>query len=423
VPRKSFVIAATISLLLAGFPSASNAQSLPVCTISGTPQSDRLVGTSGNDVICAGNGNDTIFGLGGSDIIHGGPGNDRISGGDGSDELFGEAGTDFVEGGAGADDISGSDGNDSLFGGLGEDELSAGVGNDTVFGDGGADLIRGDAGADAIQGGTGDDLIDGGAGRDSIRTGVGADNCSSDPSDVFLDACKIDRVAPAIGVNTSDVKNFQAGSTLKLSWSLSDSSGVAQTWASIGGPSGWVTTWCGFGIETPLYSGDAKNGTYQLQCSIPENAVSQTYSLFIGAVDVLGNSTSNNQQITFNIVGGASDSTAPDFSNVRLDSTAKPGGEISLSVSVTDQTGTLGVYGWFMKDGGGFASYPDIGLYVNAKSASELVSGSSTSGVYKQDHKISELAPAGSYTLWLSVSDVLGNRVFVQTDKKLRITN
>lgn len=403
--RKHLVIAALVPLLISSFPAVSLAYSPPVCTISGTEKSDRINGTSGDDVICAGGGNDTVNGLAGNDVVYGGAGNDRIIGGAGSDELNGETGTDYLDGG-----------ND-------KDEITGGSGQDTIFGGNDSDLIQGEAGADLIYGGAGNDLINGGLAKDSIHTGAGADSCSSDPTDRMMDACKLDVTAPEFGATTTQVKSFAAGSTIKLSWMVSDTSGVAQTWANIGGAPGWITSWCGFGIEGQLVSGDAKSGVYQIECDVPDKAVDGLYTLFIGAHDVLGNSTQGDYQITFAISGGSNDTKAPEFSSLILDSTSKRGGEISLTVSVSDQTGTKSIYGWFMKDGGGFASWTDGSIYVTALGAGELISGNNQDGVYKQSYTISEREPVASYTLWLGVLDEVGNRAFVQTDMKVTVTN
>ncbi|NBR64588.1 MAG: calcium-binding protein [Micrococcales bacterium] len=403
---RSFTSLAMVALFITSFPNVSSAGTADAnCTIYGTAKSDQIFGTAGNDIICAGSGNDTISGLGGNDIIYGGPGNDGISGGSGNDQIFGEAGNDYVEGGAGKDQLSGDSGNDNLNGGAE------------------SDLIRGNAGTDFINGGTGNDLIDGGLAKDTIRTGVGNDSCSSDSSDVMLDSCRLDKTAPELGVNTTDVKTFAAGSTIKLSWSVSDVSGVERTWGNLGGPPGWITTWCGFGIDAQLISGDSKSGVYQLECKVPENAVNETYTLFIGAYDVLGNSTSTMPQMSFTITGGSSDAKAPEFTDITLDSAAKPGGEFTLTVTASDATGIAGIYGWFMKDGGGFASYPDIGPYVDAITAADLITGTNQAGTYRQIHRFSNKAPAGTYTLWLSLYDVVGNKIFLQTDKKISVTN
>jgi Ca2+-binding RTX toxin-like protein len=434
-------LALTLLVPLVGLPSVVHANSQLPCTISGTASSDRINGTPGDDIICAASGNDIVNGLGGNDVVYGGPGTDRLFGGAGNDILTDEAGNDTLDGGAGDDELSGGLGNDilsgglgndeisgdaggdRLTGGLGDDELSGGAGNDAVLGDGGADIIQGDGGIDSIQGGAGNDLINGGLDRDSIRAGSGLNSCLGDVVDIFLDTCTFDNSAPEIGVQAAVVKSFQAGTTIILNWSVSDASGVDKSWGSIGGPPGWITNWCGFAIEAQRISGNEKNGVYQIECTVPENAVNETYSLFVSASDLLGNSTSNSPQISFTISGGSSDNKAPEVIEINLDSSAKPGGDFSLIVSASDETGVASVYGWIMKDGGGFASYPDIGLYADALGPAQLITGTGKSGTYKQTLRFSEKAPAGSYTLWLSVVDDSGNKSFAQTEAKITVTN
>jgi Ca2+-binding RTX toxin-like protein len=400
--RRTLAIAALVPLFISSFPATSFALSLPACSISGTAFADRINGTPGDDVICAGAGNDIVNGLGGNDIIYGGTGNDRILGGTGKDAIYGEAGTDNIDGGLGADEINGGPGNDSVLGGSGRD------------------LIKGEDGSDSLNGGIDADMITGGLGKDMIRTGPGDDLCNKDSVDVMLDPCVLDRQAPEIGANTAVVRTFEAGSNLKLTWSISDASGVEKSYASIGGAPGWITSWCGFRIEGQLVSGDAKNGTYQINCQIPDNAVNDNYSLFVGAHDVLGNSTINSPIIAFTVIGGASDSKAPKVEKVDIAKSVSSGEEFSMTLGVTDETGVNGVYGWFMLDGGGFASWTGNGSHVNAKGAAELVNGTTRDGDYRQSFKFSDKAPAGSYTLWLSLRDELGNKTFEATGVKIR---
>ena len=114
-------------------------------TIWGTPNADYIVGTSGDDVIHAGAGNDRVDGRGGNDIICGGRGNDTLNGNRGKDIMFG---------GRGHDTMSGNRGKDTMYGGRGQDRM---------YGNQGRDVMKGGRDYDKIEGGRGRDYIDGGA--------------------------------------------------------------------------------------------------------------------------------------------------------------------------------------------------------------------------------------------------------------------
>ena len=105
------------------------------CTISGSRRDDRLLGTAGDDVICARGGDDRIAGGGGEDAVYGDAGDDRLGGGSGDDTLYGDAGDDRLRGGAGADVLSAGPGRDRLAGGAGGDHAEGGAGRDGCAGD------------------------------------------------------------------------------------------------------------------------------------------------------------------------------------------------------------------------------------------------------------------------------------------------
>lgn len=97
---------------------------VPVCTRTGTPWNDLLIGGNGNDVLC---------GLGGADVLIGGKGDDHLIGGDGTDLLLGGPGNDRLEGGAGKDLLFGGPGTDELDGGPGTDVCVASDGSKPVL--------------------------------------------------------------------------------------------------------------------------------------------------------------------------------------------------------------------------------------------------------------------------------------------------
>jgi len=73
---------------------------------------NRIVGTSGNDLLNGGIGADRIEGLDGNDTLIGGEGADRLDGNNGNDSLSGGEGADRINGGSGADTLTGGNGAD-----------------------------------------------------------------------------------------------------------------------------------------------------------------------------------------------------------------------------------------------------------------------------------------------------------------------
>ncbi|ANM11057.1 MULTISPECIES: cadherin domain-containing protein [unclassified Rhizobium] len=120
-----------------------------------------------------------VTGSSGDNTITTGAGNDNINGGDGADTLNGGAGNDLIQGGVGNDTLNGGDGNDMLWGDVGNDVIRGGTGNDTISDD---DRFSFTPAVFNIDAGDGDDAItvdtfsslnsgtiDGGAGIDTLQ--------------------------------------------------------------------------------------------------------------------------------------------------------------------------------------------------------------------------------------------------------------
>ena len=396
--RKSVLAAALVSLFVTSFPSVSSAYSPPACSISGTASADRITGTPGDDVICSGAGNDIVNGLGGNDIIYGGSGNDQIIGGTGKDEIYGEAGNDNIDGGVGADKLAGGEGKDRIIGADGQDILQGGAGNDNLL-----------AGNSA-------DIIDGGKGKDTITTGAGNDICKADSTDVRLDACSLDSKGPKFGPIPMVVREVQAGTLAVFSVNVSDVATVDAVYGSIGGAPGWVTEWCGFRIPAELVSGSEKSGTYELRCTIPFNAVNDYYTLFVGAVDMMGHTAE--QRIAFEVVGGSSDNRTPNVTNLDLPASVAPGENFFIRVEATDESVVAGIYIWFLLEGGGFSN--ENGLHAKG-SEPRVISFTPTDSIFEQDYIFGDNAPEGTYKVWISVRDGVGNRDFYDTGRTIAL--
>jgi hypothetical protein len=354
------VFLACVSVAGAGEASASSMS----CTITGTARADRLVGTPGNDVICGLGGNDTLIGGGGDDVLIGGPGADTLSGGSGRDTLLGEGGRD------------------------------------------------------TLTGGTQADAFVGGGDADRVVAGTPGDVCARDRSDVTSGACGSDTAKPTITQVVAPT-SVTAGQTLTVSWQVSDLTGVVDVgppvaWMLIGGANGWIQ-WCGFPVEATRTSGSVQVGVYTASCVVPADAVNGTYSLWLGAVDVFGNRAERNGDISFDVVGGSADDSAPAISDFTIDrATAEPGQDLTFSWRAIDETGVRYAAVWVFGPNGLLVDPTTGRLWVDYK-APTLTEGTDRDGTYTVTVPLSTTAQAGTYTIWVSTGDTLGNRTYSST--------
>ena len=154
-------------------------------TVTGTANDDIFAGSTLNDVIHAGDGNDFVYSSYGDDIIYGGNGNDILDGGYGKNKLYGEAGDDILvysnysidnlyDGGTGTDTVSAENWvNDAYIiltststQYISIENVIGSKFNDVIFGDDATNIIDGRKGDDLIYSSKGGDLIIGGEGRD-----------------------------------------------------------------------------------------------------------------------------------------------------------------------------------------------------------------------------------------------------------------
>jgi len=382
---------------------------------------DVICGSAGDDTINSGPGNDTVNGGSGDDTISSGPGNDTVAGGPGDDSILGGDGADSINGGSGSDFIRGLRGDDKIMGGTGLDTLAGGAENDTIQGGDDADRITGGFGSDVLVGGAGDDTLQGGVSKDKLVPGSGTNYCAQDSDDSISGSCIIDGSRPVVS-NMNMTPTITAGSALTLVWTVNDDSPIDSSWVKIGGPSGWVTTWCGFGLMGTPGPRTAQGSVFSAICQVPSDAVNTTYTAFFDATDVFGHMAMSSSA-PFRVTGGSSDSSAPVVTNIELSSaTLSYGQTLDITYDVADETGVQGVIAWVALDGYGFASnegraYIDYGAY-----ASTRTSGDEKDGRYLQQISLNSFAPAGEYTLWISVIDTLGNKVFYQTNTKFTVS-
>ncbi|WP_199250063.1 calcium-binding protein [[Phormidium] sp. ETS-05] len=131
-------------------------RSLPTpASVIGTGTDDNLVGSAGDDVINARNGNNRVDGGAGNDVLLAGNDADYITGGAGLDQILSGPGEDYLDGGDDDDVMLAGTGSDRLYGGAGNDKLFGEQGDDYLFGDGGVDTLTGGPGRDAFAIGNG----------------------------------------------------------------------------------------------------------------------------------------------------------------------------------------------------------------------------------------------------------------------------
>ena len=289
---------------------------------------DSLIGEFGNDLanggegadsLQGGDGNDTVYGGEGVDTLGGNVGNDVLSGDGGNDVIGGGDGTDTLTGGVGDDTIAGDGGNDAILGGDGTDTLNGGIGNDTVAGDAGNDAIVGGDGNDALSGGDGNDKLLGDAGNDTMKGeagndgmigGVGTDNlagangvpapternlCEKDAADTVT-YCGFDDSAPWIvsaELEKTSVDSSVTAQTIKVTLQVTDElMGVQTVGCSVMFDGARSATGYDQAVRT---SGDAVDGIYTCNVTIPYGGSTGRWGLNIDTRDRAGNMGFANQ--------------------------------------------------------------------------------------------------------------------------------
>lgn len=129
-----------------------------------TTESGSFTGSSANEFIQGGAGNNVINAGNGSNIVQGGGGNDTLSAGNGSDIIYGGSGNDVINTNSGNDRLIGGAGNDTLRGGdAGEnfvDVFAWSLGDQGLAGLPAVDTIQNFSTAAAGNNGNGGDVLD-----------------------------------------------------------------------------------------------------------------------------------------------------------------------------------------------------------------------------------------------------------------------
>lgn len=259
------------------------------------------------------------------------------------------------------------------------------------------------------------------------QTAPPADGTDSDPTSEMPggDMLDLERPLPPVGggdgtfepaqiTNVRVPAEVRAGTPLVIRFRMTDPSGYQAPVAFVGGTSGWVSSWCGFGVAAVRVSGDQRDGEYEISCLVPSNAPSAGYLVSIGCECIFPDVSVDALFVTydFNVVGGSSDVRVPVITSSRITwfGEIAAGGTFSLSTYATDESGIAYVVAWLEGPNGRItndAGQPwasDMGLDTITRTG--VVDGE----WFVQTITLRDDAAPGRYRIWFSVGDSIGNR-------------
>ena len=257
---------------------------------------------------------------------------------------------------------------------------------------------------------------------DGAGDGTDSDPTSEMPGGGMLD---LERPLPPVGggggsfepaqiTNVRVPAEVQAGTPLVIRFRMTDPSGYQAPVAFVGGPSGWVSSWCGFGVAAVRVSGDQRDGEYEISCLVPSNAPSAGYLVSIGCECTFPESSGEPWSVTypFELVGGSGDVRVPVIASSRINwfGEVAAGSTFSVSTYATDESGIAYVVAWV--DGPNGRITNDAGQPWAADMGLDTIARNGGVGweQFVQTITLRSDATPGRYRLWFSVGDSIGNR-------------
>ena len=219
---------------------------------------------------------------------------------------------------------------------------------------------------------------------------------------------------PAQITNVRVPAEVQAGTALVIRFRMTDPSGSQAPVAFIGGPSGWVSNWCGFGVAATRVDGDQRDGEYEISCLVPTSAPSAGYIVQIGCECTFPESSGESWSVRypFDLVGGSSDVSAPVIASSRINwfGAVAAGSTFSVSTYATDESGIAYVVAWV--DGPNGRVTNDAGQPWASDMGLDTIARNGGVGweQFVQTITLRADATPGRYRLWFSVGDSIGNR-------------
>lgn len=185
------------------------------------------------------------------------------------------------------------------------------------------------------------------------------------------------------------------GEDLKLSANVTDNVGVT-TVSFLVGRNGAPAGFCSG--EAYLKGGTAQNGTWELNCRVPENVNSGQYEVGALAIDGRLNATATSETsppevaVSFTVDGDNDDQDAPVIDSVvTTPAVATRGGTITISAHVTDASGVAAV-----------SFVTRFNKFANAQwcaGGATLVDGTAQDGTWELTCNVPSGAAIGNYTV------------------------
>ena len=223
---------------------------------------------------------------------------------------------------------------------------------------------------------------------------------------------------PVISEVSTPAPVMSAGGDVVISWRVESTAGIGTypdvdgprvaTWIKLAGVNGWAT-WCGFPVAAQRVSGDDVSGTYAATCRIPADTPNGGYTAYIEALDRAG-SYAEQQSVWFNVIGGSGDFSVPVVGNVSVDRLAGPGQDVTIAWDATDESGVAYLVPWVAGPNGRFVD--DAGIPWAGFVTGSRVAGTDRDGRWSATLPLAVGAEPGTYTVYFSVGDVVGNRGF-----------
>jgi hypothetical protein len=274
----------------------------------------------------------------------------------------------------------------------------------------------------------GDYYKDSGARQTPPPADGAGDGTDSDPTPEMPggDMLDLERPLPPVGggdgtfepaqiTNVRVPAEVQAGTALVIRFRMTDPSGYQTPMAFVGGPSGWISTWFGVGLAAVRVSGDQRDGEYEISALVPVNAPSAGYIVRIGCECKFPDASGDSLFVTypFDLVGGSNDVRVPEIGRAQITSVGviRPGGTLEVTTLAKDESGIAYVVAWV--DGPNGRTTNDAGQpWASDMGLDSVIRSQAANGweQFVQTITLRDDATPGSYRLWFSVGDSIGNR-------------